>query len=167
MVLQGLCHLHGSCAIGICLHHTHQFGLRLQEGAVEVQVIHHRIEVHLQYRLMHFLFQQLCEMVETEDTGTLQKNYLIVQGTEQVTRHELLDTREESLVADSNNLSMPLDRRTNTDQAVDTPFQAQVTDLLIKRCLIHTRLLDITEYQCTASPLIFRTAVHEVEGDIQ
>ena len=167
MVLQCLRHLDGTGTIGIRLHHAHQLRLWLEERAVEVQVIDHGIQVDFQYRLMNFLFQELREMVETEDTCPLQENHLIMQTAEQRTVHKLLDAWEESLVGYGNHISLRLDSRTDTYQAVDTPFLTEVADLPVEFRLIHTRLLDITQYQRTSTTLILWATIHKVESDIQ
>ena len=132
MVLQRLGYLYGTCTIGIRLHHTYQFGFRFQERTVVVQVIHHCIEVHLQDGLMHLLLQQLRQMIEAKDAGTFQQDDLIMQVTKDITGDKLLDTREERLVSNNNDILVRLDGRTNTYQAVDASFQAQVADLAIE-----------------------------------
>ena len=78
MVLQCLGHLYSTSAIGIRLDHTHQFGLRLQEGTVVFEIVDHSIQIDLQNRLMDFLFQLLRDAVKAESTGTLDKDDLIV-----------------------------------------------------------------------------------------
>ena len=90
-----------------------------------------------------------------------------MQTTKRFTLHELLDTREERLVGNGDNIPMCTYGRTNTYQTVDTSFHTQITNLPIECRLIHTCLLDITEYQRMPTPLLVRTTIHEVEGDIQ
>ena len=67
VVLQCLGHFHSSCTVGVGLHHAHQLRLGFQERAVVVQVVDHRIQVHLQNGLVHFLFQLLRNMIEAKD----------------------------------------------------------------------------------------------------
>ena len=76
-------------------------------------------KVDLKNCLMHFLFQELREMVETEDTGTLQQDNLIVQATESIAGHKLFHTREKYFVGYVDYITMRLDRRSYTYQPVD------------------------------------------------
>ena len=85
MILQGLRHLDGTTAIGIGLHHTDHLRLGLQERTEIVQVLHHRIEVHLQDCLVHLLHQLVGNQVEAVFAGTLQQDHLTMQLFEEIT----------------------------------------------------------------------------------
>ena len=71
LILQRLGYLHSTSAIGIGLDHAHHLGIGLQERAIVIQILHHRIEVHLEDGFMHFLLQLLRNLIETKGTSTL------------------------------------------------------------------------------------------------
>ena len=66
VVLQCLCHLHGSCTISVGLYHTYYFGFRSHKRAIVVEVCHHSVEIYLEYCLVHFLFKEFGDVVEPE-----------------------------------------------------------------------------------------------------
>ena len=79
VVLQRLCHLHGTRAIAVSLNHAHQFGRRMEERTVIVQIADQRTEVHFENRLVHFLHQQLRQLIKTERAGALQENHFVAK----------------------------------------------------------------------------------------
>ena len=97
MILQGLGYLHGSCSITVCLDHADQFGFRLHEGTVVVEVGNHRIQVDLEGGFMHLLHQQFGKLIETKLAGTLQEDDLIAEGGKDLAIDKLLHIREEEL----------------------------------------------------------------------
>ena len=97
MILQGLGNLYRSGTIAICLDHTDQFGFRLHEGTVVVEVGNHRIQVDLEGGFMHLLHQQFGKLIETKLAGTLQEDDLITEGSKDLAIDKLLHIREEEL----------------------------------------------------------------------
>ena len=71
VVLQSLGYLHGTGSVGISLYHAHEFGLGLHERTVEVEVLYDVREVHLEYCLVHFLYKQFGDIVESEASCAL------------------------------------------------------------------------------------------------
>ena len=57
IVLQRARHFHRSAAISKSLHHTHGFGFGTKFGAEIVQVVHQRIQIHIQCGFVHNQFQ--------------------------------------------------------------------------------------------------------------
>ena len=78
VILQRLGNLDGSCAIGISLNHADEFRFRLHERAIVVEVFHHSGEVYLERRLVNLLHKQFRDLVETEGSGTLQEDGLVL-----------------------------------------------------------------------------------------
>ena len=99
MILQRLGNLHCSSTIAVGLDHTYHLRLRLQERAEIVQVVHKRVQVHLENGLMHLLLQQFCNLLEAESAPSLQENHLIVQVAEQGRREEIPHCDERMLFA--------------------------------------------------------------------
>ena len=73
LILQCLGYLHSTCTIGICLDHAHHLRVGMEERAEVVQIIDHRIQIHLKDGLVNFLLQLFRDEVEAKRTGTLQK----------------------------------------------------------------------------------------------
>ena len=71
VVLQSLGYLHGTCSVGIGLYHAHEFGFGLHERAVEVEVLYNVREVYFEYCLVHFLYEQFGDIVESEASCAL------------------------------------------------------------------------------------------------
>ena len=99
MVLQRFSHFDSTSAIGISLDHAYQLSLRLQEGTVVVEVVNYGIEIHLENGLVYLQFQTLSNAVETEETGSLDENYLVVQLTERLATQEVFGSSEEGFLA--------------------------------------------------------------------
>ena len=90
LALQGLCHLHGTSAIGIGLDHADDASLRLEEGAVVVEILHHGTQVDLQYGFVHLLLQSLGDGVEVERACTLDEHQAVAQVLKLGALHERL-----------------------------------------------------------------------------
>ena len=97
MILQCL-DFYRSCSITIRLDHTYQLGLWFHERTVIVQIGHYCIQIYLQSGFMHFLHEQLCELVKAKLTGTLQQDNLIAQGGEHLTLDKVLNITEEEFL---------------------------------------------------------------------
>ena len=78
VVLQGLGNLYSSSTIAVSLNHTYQLGLCFQERAIPVEVINNGIEVHFQNCFVYLLYQEFCQTVKTELSGTFQQDNFIV-----------------------------------------------------------------------------------------
>ena len=175
MVLQRLGNLHGTSAISVGLDHTHHLGLGLQERAEIVQVIDHRIEVHLEDGLVHLLFQQLGDTLEAKRTGAFQQHYLVIERTEQITLQELLHVVEEPLLTYLYLRCLTGYLWADTDKTVYAALQNQVGHLTIELRGRLTRLVDITQNQGLLDlrierrglRFILNSTVHEVEGDVE
>ena len=70
MLFQCFCHFERTGSIRRCLHHAHQLRFRLQLIAVIIQVIHQRIQVDFENRLMYFQFQKIRNGVKMESACT-------------------------------------------------------------------------------------------------
>ena len=147
MVLQGLGHLHSTSSIGISLDHAHQLGLGLQEGTVEVQVVHHGIEVHFEDGLMHLLLQPFCDAVEAKCPGSLDEHYFIVQLTERITVQEFIRRGKEEGVGQPEECRMGTDLRSNAYQRVHTTLLTQTVDLAIQLLCAPSALQDIAQQE--------------------
>ena len=80
MFLQGFGNLIRSCAISGSLHHTYHFCFRLQFTAIIIQIGNHRTEIHLQYRFVHLLLQNLRQLIKAELARTFNQDYFILQA---------------------------------------------------------------------------------------
>ena len=176
VVLQGLGNLHGTSAIGVGLDHADQFGLRLQEGAIVVEVVDQCVEVNLQNGLMDLLLQLFSDTVEAKGTGTLDEDDLVVQLAESIAGKEsVCGGEEEHSSGKTDGHTTPrksgCDMRTYADEFGDTTFQTEGMDLCIEVGIVAACLVDIAEDEravISGKPLDrMRAARHEVKGDIE
>ena len=116
MVLQRLGNLYRTRAISICLNHADQLRGLLQERAKMIQVVDHRIEVHLKDCLMHFLHKQLAKLVKPKPAGTLQQDYLIAQRMEHATLNKGLYRWKETLLRHFDGILLLSKLRADTNQ---------------------------------------------------
>ena len=56
-----------------------------------VQVFHHGIKVHLQYRLMNLLFQLFSDIIKTKGARSLNKNHLVPQSLKHLRPQKLIN----------------------------------------------------------------------------
>ena len=87
--------------------------------AVEVEVIHQCIQVHLHHRLMVLALQQLGNLLEGKYTCTLEEDGLVSEqrGIEGI--DEVLRRRMECSLKVAEALAAPLQSRTDTHKAGD------------------------------------------------
>ena len=81
-----------------------------------IQVINHRIEVHLKDCLMHFLHKQLAKPVKSKPAGTLQQDYLIAQRLEHTTLNKGFYRWKEILLRHFDDILLLGKLRTDTNQ---------------------------------------------------
>ena len=167
LILQCLGYLHSTCTIGICLDHAHHLRVGMEERAEVVQIIDHRIQIHLKDGLVNFLLQLFRDEVEAKRTGTLQKNQFVVQTSKGLARQEMGHTGEELLIGNLNLISLRHQFGTDTDELLDATLHGEVAHLGIERFWGRTRLEHITEDERLFQHPLRLTTVHEVEGDIE
>ena len=131
MVLQRLGHFHGSCAIGIGLHHTDNLRLWMHIGTVVVQVIHQRIEVHLQNRFVHLLFEQFGQTVKTKGTCTLQQDQFVAESAKDTAVDKVLTVVEEVFLKNVDLLSLCRYFRSDADEFLHAALLAECRHLFI------------------------------------
>ena len=124
MVLQCLCHLHRSTAIGICLNHAYELGLGLHIRAVVVEIVYHCLEVHLKDGFMHLLLQEFADAVETEGARSLYEYHLIAECSEDGTLDEGLTVGEEVFLSPPDSVCLCHEVGTHTDEFLHSPLDA-------------------------------------------
>ena len=132
VVLQCLGNLNGSGTIGIGLDHAHHLRIGLQERAEMIQIVDHRLQVHLQDGLMDFLLQQLADALEAEAAGTLQQYDLIAQLGKHLTADELLHITEEIALRHINECCLTGYLLANANELADAPAHAEAGHLTIE-----------------------------------
>ena len=167
MVLQCLGHLHTTGTVGVCLDHAHEFGLGLHKRAVVVEVLHHSTKVHFQHGLMHFLYKQLCDLVEAEATRALEQDDLVAQALEDLAMNKGADTLEEELLRDLYFVGILTDNLTDTDELHHAALAGQVADLVIEFSWLLPALEDVAEDERTTAAFMVGTAIHEVKRDVE
>ena len=126
VVLQCLGYFHRPGSIRIRFYHAHQFGFRLHEGAVIVEVLHHGTEVYFQYGLVHFLHQEFRELVEAELACALDEDYLVVELAEHVALYKFAAIVEEVLLACLDEACLCLEFRSYADELLHATFNGEV-----------------------------------------
>jgi len=167
MVLQRLCHFHGTTAIGICLYHANHLRLRLEKRAEVVEVVHHGTEVHLEYGLVYFLLELFRKTVEREVARALEQYHLIAQRAEDIACGKRTAVGEEVFFGYFYPAGKRGYVRSDADEFFHTALTCKVRDLRIKLLTVLAALADVAQYQRAAASGMVGTAVHEVERDVE
>ena len=167
MILQCLGHLHATGTVGICLDHAHEFGLGFHKRTVVVEVLHHSAKVHLQHSLMYFLYEQFCNLVETEATRALEQDDLVAQTLKDLAMDEGTDTLEEELLGDLYLVGVLTDDLADTDKLHHATLAGQVADLVIELGRLLATLEDVAEDERTTTAFMVGTTIHEVQRNVE
>ena len=60
-----------------------------------IEVLHHGIQVHFQYRLMHLLLQLLGDIIETKGACSLYQNHLVPKSLKHIRPKKLIHIPKE------------------------------------------------------------------------
>ena len=164
LILQRLGYLHSTGSIAISLDHADHLRLGLQERAVIVQVIYHRIQIHLKDGLVYLLFQLFCNLIETKGACPLQQDQFITQTGKGIAGEEMGHVHEELLVGHLDLVGLRREFRTDTYKLLDATLHDQFAHLGIECLGRSARLEDIAENQRLLGSL---TTVHEVESNVE
>ena len=139
-----------------------------QHGAVMIQVLHHRTQIYLQYRFMHFQFECFGHQIEVEHTRTLYQNHFRMKGFEQFRFKKRFGIREEiTFYPVVKTSGTRRNFRSYSYQFINTPTLHQLGYTPIKRGSTLSRFQNIRQNQRTFQSFLFRTAHQEVKSYIQ
>ena len=110
---------------------------------------------------MNFLFQALRDTVETERTGPLDENHLVVQIAEHIAMKKIICGGKEILLAHGEYGTLGSNIGTNTNQFTDVTLLTKAADLTVEFHRGHATLEDVAENQCKTTWVVDATT-HKV-----
>ena len=79
MILKRFCYLHGPCSITVCLNHTYHFDTGRKFRFIKIEIVHHCIQIYLQYRFVNPFLNQCRNLLKMIFTCTFYQNELVVE----------------------------------------------------------------------------------------
>ena len=116
---------------------------------------------------MYFLYEQFCNLVETEATRALEQDDLVAQTLKDLAMDEGTDTLEEELLGDLYLVGVLTDDLADTDKLHHATLAGQVADLVIELGRLLATLEDVAEDERTTTAFMVGTTIHEVQRNVE
>ena len=138
----------------------------LEEGAVVVEIVNHRVEVHFENGLVNLERETVGEFVEMELTSSLDEDKFVVKIGKSLTLNQFLGGAEE-VAFHWEIVGAGTDFLAHTDDFLDASAACHEGDATVERTREFSALKDVADDEGASLLLRVGATLHEVECDVE